>query len=89
MPQPEARRRPQDGPSECDVDGDPADPGHESLGTTEECIQSLVGVDRKAMEVFAQKLQELFHTSKKQGASPEANPLGLLEPMNGIEPLTC
>jgi hypothetical protein len=40
--------------------------GHESLTTTEEYIQSLVGADRKAMEIFAQKLQELFHTNKKQ-----------------------
>jgi hypothetical protein len=63
--------------------------GHESLTTTAEYIQSLVGADRKAMEIFAQKLQELFHTSKKQGASPEANPLSLLEPMWGFEPQTC
>jgi integrase len=66
--------------------------GHESLSTTEEYIQSLVGADRRAMETFAQTLTELLHTIPtqqiKQGASPEANPLFLLVGRTGIEPAT-
>ncbi len=64
----------QDGPSGCNVDGDPADPGHESLTTTEKNIQSLVGADRKAMEVFAQQLQGLFHTRKNKGSARRLTP---------------
>jgi integrase len=66
--------------------------GHEDIATTQRYIHSLVGADRQAMEAFAKKLLESFHTihtrQEKQGASPEANPLFLLVGRTGIEPAT-